>query len=271
MKTWQQKNDSSAAGPSFACGFTLIELLVVITIIAILAGLLLPALIAAKATARSARCVSNLRQVGYAMHLYVEDHGVYPLVGSAMGPGSKWYDDLYPYTAQRWTNDLYACPGYKGPVFDGRIEKNTIIWHSLGSYGYNVGTADQADTFQYGLGGKYVSSIQITQTATVENAVKVPSELIVVGDSFSTLSQKKQSLVVGLELLSRRLYPQLEPQVEGMPRNKDAETRHRRKMNLVYADSHVESEQYKRVLLDLDPNFLRRWHTDHEPHTEFFQ
>src|ERR1051325_1620259 len=104
-------------------GFTLIELLVVISIIAILASLLLPALAKSKEKAKTIRCVSNLHQMAIGYHLYADEHNddlVTLYLFETAPPGS-----LYPGSAT-WLaglprpyligTNVIACPSVRGSV-----------------------------------------------------------------------------------------------------------------------------------------------------------
>ena len=129
-------------------GFTLIELLVVITIIAILAAILFPVFARAKAAAKQTVCISNLKQIGTAMSLYMGDHDdIFPYAvdasdkfDPAIWAGQPAFaaqipfmlelpDALLPYTKSK---EIFHCPSDSGTqVLDNHFPDKFVSSPSL--------------------------------------------------------------------------------------------------------------------------------------------
>lgn len=115
-------------GPS-GNGFTLIELLVVIAIIAILIGLLLPAVQKVRESASRMQCQNNIKQLALACHNYNNDCGQFPYSQNASGDtfGAGWLPMLFPYIEQPSTLQAYKPNAYSVGFKNVGVAENTPI------------------------------------------------------------------------------------------------------------------------------------------------
>jgi prepilin-type processing-associated H-X9-DG protein/prepilin-type N-terminal cleavage/methylation domain-containing protein len=234
--------------------FTLIELLLVIAIVAILMSLLLAALSQGKSQARSTVCKSNLRQIGFAMTMYLADFSEYPR-GTG---GADWerllaaystdvlreleaYNQKGRYRNPSFRNRFWICPEVEvgsadghGLIYDDVLRMKIVEKENVVSvYGLNdYGTMSPA--------GRTLMGLWKDGRGARESDIAVPSDLIGVGDI----------RVVGHNMGPRH-------QIRWPSK------RHRGGANVLFCDGHVEFGKQEHLIRNSAPA-LRRWNRTHE-------
>ena len=259
--------------------FTLVELLVVVGIIAVLIAMLMPALSRARQHAVRVKCQANLRSLGQALTMYVQQYGVYPCFMHTESQAVIWPVRLRPFVGG--SRDVFYCPAqdercqwktdYPASVpragelaarYGYEIGEPLLIYpRTAFSYGYNFwgasmkGVGNVADGTHRGLGIQADTDTAVYPAAGHLRAsrVKLPSEMIAIAD---TTADGQADCSVS---------PIPDAQVIMWPAKV-----HSGGANVLFCDGHVQWYLQKDIAFSdwTDPRNLairRMWNNNHEP------